>query len=469
MVNTNVPINDEVIKKLRTLIEEYYHKLSLVPSKFSQIPLTTLSELWDQDYIYQKKEFDKNRDEFNSGGLDGEILYNDFILRAKEIFKKDKHLSICCGEMPINLATTIDLYCLSSIFSTETFFDNKLSNENLNKYIDSFIDKIYKDKYKRSAIFHLFNLEVDKDLDIKFGEWSLIKIPHESIPVILGESTPFSRLHFPDVGNDYLIFEDSEQPKDSYEWIKDKYKEAQEVEEILQFFKDEIINIDYYTFYFTPYWVNQIWRMGIFRYGNIRSINPNTKYTIMSQEIDNIKKYWNLYNNNISKFKNIEKSKLGLVIQRAARHFYIYHTKDKTEEKFINLIIALEALFSFGQEVTFRMSLYTAIFLEENKNGEDNYQFVSKMLKLRNKIFHGNYTLREIEEDKFIDDDDLIKLSSIIRKAILGFIVLYLRGDDKKEDIINKIESSIFNLDVRDELVKTSNIDNFIEENIKEE
>lgn len=469
MVNTNVPINDEVIKKLRTLIKEYYQKLRLVPSIFQNFPLTSLCGLWDRDSLYQKKEYDQNRDTFNNTDIDGEALYKDFISISNEIFKEDKHLSICCGEMPINLATSIDLYCLSSINYTGTLIGNELNDKHINKHIDTYISKIYEEHYKRFAIFHLFNLKIDDDIDLKFGNWSIKKIPREGIPAILGESTPFSRLHYPDVGNDFLVFVDSEKPNDSYTWIKNKYEEAQEIEQILQFIKDKTISIDYYTFYFTPKWVNQIWRMGNFYYGNVRTISPQTKYTIQSQEIGNIKNYWNLYNNNISKFKTIEESNLGQVIQRAGRHFYIYHTKDIKEEKFINLIIALEVLFSPKAEVNYRISQCAAIFISGNNQGIDIFNFIKKMLNLRNELVHGGYDLKKIEQDKFIMDDDLYKLASIIRRAILGFIVLFLRGEDKKDEIIKKIESSIFNFKVRKELIKSSNIDDFIKENLKKE
>lgn len=465
MGNNRIIASNDVKNKLYSLVEDYHKELKSLPAELKHIPLTSLSGLWDKNSDFKTKQYDQWRDKYKAAGIDGEDLYKIFTDKSQEIFQHDEHLSICCGGITMNLATAIDLFCLKSIYNTETFLNENISKELLNKFIDSFIKQLYEDQYKRSAIFHLFNLEVKDEIKLQFGEWKIIKIPQGSIPTILGESTPFSRLHFPDVGNYFLLFEDREQPNDSVTWIKKLYQEVVQIEGILQFVKDEIINIDYYTFYFTPNWVNQIWRMGNFYYGKIRSINPRNKYTIKLGDVGIINRYWNLYIKNISKFHDIDKTELGQVIKRANRHFQIYHTVDNKEDKFLNLIIALEVLFSPGQELAYRISLCASIFLDHDYKANIIFDFIKKMLNIRNKLVHGGYDLKEIEQDRFIMDDDLYKLASIIRRAILGFIILYLRGETEKKSITEKIQSSIFNFEERSKLIKSTSVDNYIEEN----
>jgi len=465
MGNNRILPNDDVNKKLHSLVKDYYKELKSLPAELKHIPLTSLSGLWDKNSDFKTEQFDQWRDKYKAAGIDGEHLYKIFTDKAEEIFQYDEHLSICCGGITMNLATAIDLFCLKSIYNTETFLNENISKELLNKFIDSFIKQLYENQYMRSAIFHLFNLEVKDVPKLKIGEWKIINIPQQNIPMILGESTPFSRLHFPDVGNYFLLFEDRGQPNDSVNWIKDLYQQVVQIEGILQFVKDEIINIDYYTFYFTPNWVNQIWRMGNFYYGNIRSINPRNKYTIGLGDLGVINRYWSLYEKNKSKFDHIDKNNLGQVIRRAIRHFQIYHTKDNKEEKFLNLIFALEVLFSPGQELTYRISLCAAIFLDHDNKANIIFDFIKKMLNIRNQLVHGGYDLKEIEQDRFIIDDDLYKLASIIRRAILGFIILYLRGETTKDSITEKIQSCIFNFEERSKLIKSTNLDNYIEEN----
>ncbi|MDA2919916.1 HEPN domain-containing protein [Desulfobacterota bacterium AH_259_B03_O07] len=465
---TLIPKNDRT-SALIPFLDVCYERLKSIPVEYSHIPLTVVFGLWDNESTVSGSELDTAQKVLREAGLDGENLYKEFCERINQIFKEDQHLSICCGKIPLNLATAIDLFYLGSRLKTEDYLGTPLNDTQLSKLKESFENELYKEEYKRFALFHLFNLEIEDKVPLRINKWVIGEIPPQHIPIVIGETTPFSRIHLPEVGNYYLIYQDSEPPNNSYDWIIAKYEEARNIEGLLQYFKDSIVHIDYYTFYFQPHWVNTIWRMGHFYYGNIRRHTLKRKYKIHNEETGELTNYWHVYLKNHDKFKNIEKSKLGLDIQRAARHFSNYHSKYLKEEQFIDLVIALESLFTPGpQESNFRISQLASIFLSDDEEEEEVFEFFNKILQLRNKLFHGFYKLRDVVDERFITDEELGKFSSYIRKALLGYIVLYLRGYNSRQYINKKLLSAILNAKTREEFRREFNFDVFMNEQLSE-
>jgi hypothetical protein len=252
-----IPKTDRT-SELMPFVENCYEKLKSIPLEYSHIPLTVVFGLWDKESGYSGSEWDTARKLLGESGIDGEAIYNECCERINEVFNEDKHLSICCGNIPINLATAIDLFYLGSRLKTEQYLGNPLNHNQISNLKESFENELYREEYKRFALFHLFHLEIENKVPLQIGNWAIGEIPPEHIPAVIGETTPFSRIHLPDVGNFYLIHEDSEPPNDSFDWIIAKYEEARHIEGLLQYFKDGIVHIDYYTFYFVPPWVNTI-------------------------------------------------------------------------------------------------------------------------------------------------------------------------------------------------------------------
>jgi hypothetical protein len=353
---THIP-TEQRTKLLKPFLVQCYDKLKEIPLNNSPIPLSSILMLWDKNNpLYESDESGKLRSEINSVGIKGNELRTELITDLERILEDDSHLKICCGGESLNLATTIDLFYLSNIL--------RISKEGDGLKLDVFYypifeNLIYITQYRRTAYFHLFNFEMEETTKVAFDHWRIEKIPQSSIPRLLGESTPFSRLHPPDIGNYFLVCRDSASPKDTSNWLDSKYREALGIQGLLQYFKDEIVHIDYYTVLYQPDWVNTIWRMGTYFFGNIRRASVTPKYKLLDEDVPKIQTLWMAYKKNYDKLSKLSSSKLGQAILRADRHFSNYHSKDRKEEQFIELIIALESLFSPAgatQELTYRIS-----------------------------------------------------------------------------------------------------------------
>lgn len=448
-------------------MDKCYEQLRTIPQKYHQIPLTLILMLWDEMNPQSRiSDYDEIRSGIESSGIMGSELRTEYIIELKKILENDPHLSICCGDQILNLATAIDLFYLSDLIRISMGSQHGAAAVFL---YPIFENRIYLSEYKRTAFYHLFNFEVEESNKITFDSWTIQNIPQPYISRLLGESTPFSRLHSPDIGNYFLFYQDSESPKDTVDWLNSKYREALEIKGLFQYFRDEIVDIDYYTVFFLPEWVNPIWRMGTYFFGNIRRSSVATKYKLTKEEVPAAHTLWKVYKKNHDKLSKLSSSKLGQTIVRASRHFSSYHSKNIKEEQFIELIIALESLFSPGvtQELTYRISQYAGIFLGKEEKGFSTYEFIKGMLKKRGSLFHGQYDVAKVEKDQFLSEEEIKRFASYIRCAILGFIILYLRGEWNLEQIQQKLEKALFNIEIRHEITKKADRDQFIEESIK--
>lgn len=126
-------------------------------------------------------------------------------------------------------------------------------------------------------------------------------------------------------------------------------------------------------------------------------------------------------------FATIQKlNKLPSSIQIGIEYFNSSFQKMQTHEKFIDLMIALDALFGVKYETTYRVSLRVACFLEKDKTKRIQIKDeVEKILKLRGGLFHGDVhpssRRTEIENSKIYTED-------IVRRAIVGLLTQYLKG-----------------------------------------
>lgn len=440
---------------LKPFLFDCFNKLKSIPQKYSHIPLITILTLWDEESEYFRPETDIDRQLINEAGINGEELRIKFANQLDQLLNDDEHLKNCCGSIPLNLATIFDFEFLSNFIKTHS-----TPNE---YYYNIFENYLYSSRYQRYACGHFYNLNVENSKNLKFKDWTIRFLTNEQIALLLGEQIPFGRLHIPETGNYFAVYEDSNPPNDSYNWIHNKIDEARYIEGLFRYYKDGIINMDYYTFFFEPLWVNTVWRVGIHFFGNIRRKPKELQFEIKNEDINKLYEYWIAYISNFERFNLMNNYDLGKSIQRAAIHFSNYHSKDDLEEKFIDLIISLESLFAPGTEVNYRLSHYAAIFLGESDEGLSIYNFIRNMLKKRNNLFHGSYDYTR----ELLSKEEVSKFASYIRRIILGYIILYLRGETIRKNITDKIEQSLIKPGVGNEIREKADPRIFIEENIK--
>lgn len=103
-------------------------------------------------------------------------------------------------------------------------------------------------------------------------------------------------------------------------------------------------------------------------------------------------------------------------------------------------ISALECIFPVGKdEITFKLAIYTAFFLEENrKKCREIYNDIKEAYSLRSDIVHTK--LKKVEELKC--KECAMKTERYVRKAIIK--LLNIEKANKKEDILNSILDKLF-------------------------
>jgi len=285
----------------------------------------------------------------------------------------------------------------------------------------------------------LYNFEyVEKEL--KFEDFSIIELHENFIPRLLGEKGSLSQFHASGIGNYFIQYSDNESPYDYPTWLDTKHVEAIGLLSLLQFFKDGVIDIDYYTIYFTPSFVNEIWRFGNYYNGEIKSTSRNKKYILTKEDIKTLLQYRSVQTKFADRF-NEANSQLGKVLTLAQRHFANYHSNEIIEEQLLDLIISLESLYSPDDriELSHRIRQYAGIFLRNQMDSRDVYEFLNEMLKKRGALVHGGYDIREVEEGRFLSVDEIMKLASIVRKSLINFTVLYLKGENSRTQVHNMI------------------------------
>jgi hypothetical protein len=86
------------------------------------------------------------------------------------------------------------------------------------------------------------------------------------------------------------------------------------------------------------------------------------------------------------------------------------------------------------------------------------------MYSRRSALFHGQYDVDAYLDGKFVTDDEIEKLASIIRRSILKFLVLFLRGCNSHQDILDRLNLCMLDPDEARRMSEESDINTLIDE-----
>lgn len=380
----------------------------------------------------------------------------------KKILDSDSHLKVCC-DRPFNLAYILDEYFLQYIYQLCTL-SIKINQEQFEIMYAELISILYEESYSRNAFFHLYNFECEEKI-IEDVDFVIKELDQLFIPKLLGEKGAISQFHASGIGNYFIHYADKDFPNDYPGWIDRKHHEARRILTLLQLLQDGIIDIDYFTVFFTPNFVNKIWRFGNFYYGDIKKTTRANKYLLSKDNISTLLLYRKVQRMFAGRIENAN-SQLGKVLTLAERHYANFHSKEIIVEQLLDLIISLESLYSPDDkiELSHRIRLYAGIFLGNQIDSRDVYDFLNEMLKKRGALVHGGYDIREVEEGRFISDDNIMKLASIVRLSILSFIVLYLKGENSREQVHKMIQDAAFYNEKFNELKDAIDLDKFLQD-----
>lgn len=181
----------------------------------------------------------------------------------------------------------------------------------------------------------------------------------------------------------------------------------------IEFIRKEIISLNWYSSSYSPLKV-------------IKRLGRDERYNIKEEDIEILNNIFNKLNHT-NNHPNI-----GLAINRFNLIYY-----KKSEDKIIDLFIALESLFlrDIQQELSYRLSLKIARFLETvPKERKELFDFIKKAYRFRSSIIHGNVNLeKRLKQLKFNSIQQVTKeLMQITRKSIVKMLELVQDKSNKE-------------------------------------
>lgn len=405
------------------------------------------------------EEFDNNQTaaakaKYIEHKVDGDTV----VAKLQRILNDDEHLFKCCGT-PIILAKLLGLF-FDHVFSITN--GEIPSDEEFNEAFDSFVMLVYAEPFAFVTYSHVFNLELYAD-QLDFGDCQIHKLAHFEIPLLLNENTNTSLLHFPDAGHFFIVRETQDPVTNDVQYLIDAHISAGDLVRIFKYFKDGVVHLGYTTNVFRPNWLNGIRKNGSFHVGETRKYGYKDgfqKYEISETEYETLARWLLLFDKpEIQALFRDERNGLGKTIEFAGYYYESSHSQSEDERRLIDLAIALESEFSPGNkdEITFQLSQFCAEFVGDTSVEKISiFDFIKAMYGKRSNLLHGNHHKYEKSP---ITKEELDRFSSIIRRALLKLVVLYIDGADDHKEIIKRIREGLFNSEIRIKLQAASNIE----------
>jgi hypothetical protein len=345
------------------------------------------------------------------------------------------------------------------------------TDEEYGKAFQDFSDYVYAEPFRTMALSHLYNFEAEDDR-LQFEVVRIGRLSASEVSLVLGEPTNQSFIHPHGVGDYFVLTETTGPNDDLINWLFDERYKAIEFASVLQYFKDGIVHVDYTVPHFFPAWVNRIrMRGGIFYIGDPHRLwyaGGKRFYRLSRREAEQVNRWWSLsLTPAVSKRLNEERNKLRQAIKRAGIFYESHHEKADATGKLIDLAIALEALFSPSDkgELTYRMAQSASFLIAEDvEERKEVYRFVKKMYSRRSALFHGQYDVDAYSDGKFVTDDEIEKLASVIRRSMLRFLVLFLWGSNSQQDILDRLNLCMLDPDEAKRISEESDISALIDE-----
>jgi len=397
----------------------------------------------------------------------------------REILVDDAHLRKCCGDV-WHLARALDHLFFSKLSILHFTNDDPLPDTQPD-YLDGALHELdvqlyEKGPFEKFACFHLFNAKFLPEQVIKppYEGWVIKELQRNEVPRLLGEASFQSFVSPPSTGTWFLICKDTNgfDTEQMYEWLIRRWKEAYPFRQVMQYAVDGVCDIDYVAPHFSPDWVNDVQKGGMYFLGSPRQDTVPTLLcpTFGSHEQERINRMWEAYGRHRTRITETG-PKLRKAIRIAGEFFEDYHRKIKRAEQLADLIIALEALFTPGNqgELTYRISQCCALLsckLDDGSGRQEAFKFLLEMFARRGKLFHGQYDSETEPAEKLASDEEISRLASIVRNSILRFLAMYLRGENNLEELRRQIQRAALDNVLLGDLLRNGDIETLIHESL---
>jgi hypothetical protein len=349
-----------------------------------------------------------------------------------DLLAADSHVSACC-QTPWGLARAIEVLSPIAIRSSGLSWDE--GGQEI--AVPRMLSILYETDYQRETYVHLYNFVSEQlPLPISVFHAEIVGLSVTDLPRLIGEVTFTSVLHDPKTGACFTRFVDKGEEADNVNF-QACWAATSTIVQILRFFKCGIIDLDYGAIYYRPVWVNEIRWSGIRTWGLPRRDAQKELYMLSNQELQRFVSYCKVY----EKLKPlIEETSTSLrqATALAGNYFEDHHKRIKPEEKLIDLVIALETLFSPSREseLRFRIAQRAAILLGKTAPERESIRdFILRVYDARSGLVHAGESPFSTAARKKLSDEDLVHLADYVRQAVLRFFLLRWRGESEKEKV----------------------------------
>jgi hypothetical protein len=288
---------------------------------------------------------------------------------------------------------------------------------------------------------------------------------------VMGETAPSSFLHPSGVGNCFVVDEEGGPCDDVLKWLWEKADVANQFAQVLQYFKDGVVHIDYSVPHFQPNWVNEIRKFGIFFSGNPRRLPYEGGvhfYELGDGELRSLASWVEGYQSPPVRGRlQDQQNKLRKANLGAGHYYELNHTQQQATDRLVNLAIAIETLFTpqDSRDLTFRIAQYVAQLVGETfEERQEIFVSIKEMYRRRSDLFHGRYNVDKFNRGEFVTHEECNKWASIVRRGILRFLVLYLRGENDRDAILGYLESAALSETMGDGLRRRSDVMSLLNE-----
>lgn len=378
-----------------------------------------------------------------------------------ELLAADAHLKACC-RTAWGLARTIEVLSPIAIRSSGLSWDEGGQEVALARMLGI----LYETEYQRETYVHLYNFVSEQlPLPISAFDAEVVGLSVTDLPRLIGEVTFTSVLHDPKTGTFFTRFVDKGEEADNVNF-QSCWAATSTIVQILKFFKCGVIDLDYGAIYYRPVWVNEIRWSGIRTWGLPRRDAQKELYMLSKQELERFESYCKAY----QKLKPlIEETSTSLrqATALAGNYFEDHHKRIKPEEKLIDLVIALEILFSPSREneLRFRIAQRAAILLGKTAPDRESIRdFILRVYDARSGLVHAGESPFSTATKKKLNDEDLVRLADYVRQAVLRCFLLRWRGESEKDRLQSLLDKCALDGLLLDKLHSQSDFDAAISE-----
>jgi hypothetical protein len=408
-----------------------------------------LAQQWPQFFLFlayswivdptqlsaEQKEFlERRKREITELRFDGAAIKK----QLEDVLAGDKHLAECCPTL-LHFANFLDTFFITATADAKR---QGASQQRLDFAFDEFESLAYRQgRFRRIALSHIFNLDMEGNSSLFEAADAKLNIRIErldtsTIPGILGESGFQAFLHPAGIGDCFVVEEEGASAVDDFKWLVEKWQKALGFAQVLQYFQDGVVHIGYSVPFFQPTWANQIRRTGLFFLGEPRRLayeKAEKMYLLDAAGKERLSRWWKVATTGrIAGHLLNKKGKLRQAIYRAGTYYEASHQKVHNVERLLALAVAVESLFSPSDkgELKFRISQSAAQFIgQQPDEREQVFKSISRMYDRRSALVHGSYDVEDYDAGRFVSAAEIDEWASYLRRALLGFLTLYFRGD----------------------------------------